>query len=68
MLDYFDAYSSDELVVTFQDCLFHNNRYLGSDAYSALIFGNSEQNRLVLERTVFESNNMIFNNTQVGCS
>ena len=65
MLDYYDPYSNDELVVMFQDCYFSNNRYLGSDAYSALIFGNGEQNRLVIERTVFENNDMIFNNTQV---
>lgn len=64
MLDYFDALApKNELVVTFRDCLFQDNRYFGREAHSALIFGNSNQNRLIVERTIFENNDMVYNNT-----
>ena len=67
-LDFFDEGGSDELVVTFEDCLFTNNRFLGYGSNTALVYANSAQNRLALERTVFTNNNMIFNNTQVSPS
>ena len=64
MLDYFDERAPDkELVVTFRDCTFNDNRYFGREAHSALIFGNSNQNRLIVERTIFENNDMVYNNT-----
>lgn len=66
MMDYFDSYKNDELVVTIQDSLFQRNRYFGDDSYSALIYGNSDQNRLNIERTVFQDNDMLWNNTRVS--
>jgi hypothetical protein len=66
MLDFFDAFSNDELVVTFDSCMFQSNRYFGSEAYSALIYGNSDQNRLIIEGSIFKDNDMIHNNTRVS--
>jgi hypothetical protein len=65
MLDFFDAFSEDELVVTFESCIFLSNRFFGEEAYSALIYGNSDQNRLIIERSTFQNNDMIHNNTRV---
>jgi hypothetical protein len=67
MLDYFDALApTKELVVTFQNCVFQNNRYFGREAYAALIFANSNQNRLIVERSTFQNNDMVYNNTMNG--
>ena len=72
MLDYYDPYpdsnpttvaETEELVVTFQDCVFEDNRYFGTESHPALIVGNGEQNRIVVETTVFQNNDMIYNNT-----
>mmetsp|Transcript_60640 Transcript_60640/g.148770 ORF Transcript_60640/g.148770 Transcript_60640/m.148770 type:complete len:476 (-) Transcript_60640:93-1520(-) len=70
MLDYYDPYqdsnpttATDELVVTFQDCLFEDNQYFGTESHPALIVGNGEQNRIVIETTIFQYNDMIYNNT-----
>jgi len=65
MLDYYDASSpSKELVATFLDCEFRDNRYFGMGAQTALIYVNSVQNRLVVESSLFENNDMIWNNTR----
>jgi len=65
MLDFYDASNpSAELVTTFVDCDFRNNRYFGMGSQSALIYGNSNQNRIRIEGTVFENNNMVWNNTR----
>lgn len=66
MLDYFDSYSNDELLVTFKTCTFRSNRYFGEEAYSALIYGNSDQNRLIIEISTFQDNDMLHNNTMVS--
>jgi hypothetical protein len=64
MLDYYDAENTDqELVVTFENCRFYENRYFGYGSQTALIVGNSQQNRLIIEGTVFENNDMTWNNT-----
>mmetsp|Transcript_9742 Transcript_9742/g.20646 ORF Transcript_9742/g.20646 Transcript_9742/m.20646 type:complete len:249 (+) Transcript_9742:818-1564(+) len=64
MMDYYDSLNpSKELVLKFQDCVFRDNQYFGKEAYSALIFGNSDQNRLILVTTTFENNNMMWNKT-----
>lgn len=64
MLDYFDEQApTKELVVTFRDCTFRNNRYFGREAYGALIYANSNQNRLIVERSTFQNNDMVYNNT-----
>ncbi|KAG7374205.1 hypothetical protein IV203_013300 [Nitzschia inconspicua] len=64
MLDYYDVDNPDEeLVVTFENCRFHENRYFGYGSRTALIVGNSEQNRLVVQGTIFKNNNMTWNNT-----
>ena len=72
MLDYYDPYpdsnpttatATEELVVTFQDCLFEDNRYFGTESHPALIVGNGEQNRIVVETTIFQNNDMVYNNT-----
>lgn len=65
MLDYYDASNpSKELVTTFLDCDFRNNRFFGMGSQSALIYGNSVQNRIEIESTVFEDNDMVWNNTR----
>jgi len=65
MLDYYDASKpSEELVTTFLDCDFRNNRYFGMGSQSSLIYGNGVQNRIDIESTVFENNDMIWNNTR----
>jgi len=65
MLDYYNASNpSEELVTTFFDCDFRDNRYFGMGSQSALIYGNSVQNRIKIERVVFENNDMIWNNTR----
>jgi len=65
MLDYYDASNpSTELVTTFFDCEFRNNRYFGRGSQTALIYGNSAQNRLIFESSLFEYNDMIWNNTR----
>ena len=64
MLDYFDSEDTGKkLVVTFDNCRFINNRYFGYGSQTSLIVGNSEHNKLVVTDTLFESNDMIFNNT-----
>jgi len=63
MLDFFDIFSSNELVVTFEDCRFHDNQYFGFGAQTALVVANSDQTRMVFRRTVFDKNNMQWNNT-----
>lgn len=68
MLDFFDVFSDEELVVVFQDCMFRKNRYFGEEAYSALIYGNGDQNRLIVETTTFQENDMVWNNTRVSVS
>lgn len=65
MLDYYDASNpSKELVTTFVDCDFRNNRYFGMGSQSSLIYANSVQNRIEIDSTVFENNDMIWNNTR----
>lgn len=65
MLDYYDASKpSTELVTTFLDCEFRDNRYFGRGSHTALIYGNSVQNRLIVESSLFENNDMIWNNTR----
>lgn len=65
MLDYYDASNpSEELVTTFLDCDFRDNRYFGRGSQSSLIYGNGVQNRIEIESTVFENNDMVWNNTR----
>jgi len=65
MLDYYDATDpSSELVATFLDCEFKENRYFGMGSQSALIYGNSDQNRIEVESSLFENNDMVWNNTR----
>lgn len=65
MLDYYDASNpSTELVTTFLDCEFRDNRYFGMGSQTALIYGNSVQNRIIVESSLFENNDMIWNNTR----
>lgn len=64
MLDYYDSTSSTELVVSFIDCEFRDNRYFGMGSHHSLIYGNSAQNRLIIESSLFENNDMIWNNTR----
>jgi len=65
MLDYYDGSNpSTELVTTFFDCEFRNNRYRSRGSHNALIYGNSAQNRLIFESSLFEYNDMIWNNTR----
>jgi len=59
MLDYFDNFGTEEMLsVSFEDCKFHNNRYVGDGAQTAIITGNSRQNQMKFSRTVFHNNNM----------
>eukprot|EP00533_Pseudo-nitzschia_delicatissima_P013294 CAMPEP_0197273082 /NCGR_PEP_ID=MMETSP1432-20130617/10780_1 /TAXON_ID=44447 /ORGANISM="Pseudo-nitzschia delicatissima, Strain UNC1205" /LENGTH=416 /DNA_ID=CAMNT_0042738713 /DNA_START=56 /DNA_END=1306 /DNA_ORIENTATION=+ len=65
MLDYYDASNpSTELVATFVDCDFRDNRYFGMSSQSALIYGNSNQNRIEIDSVIFQNNDMIWNNTK----
>lgn len=65
MLDYYDAANpSTELVTTFIDCEFRDNRYHGLGAQTALIYGNTAQSRVIMESSLFENNNMVWNNTR----
>jgi hypothetical protein len=66
MLDYYDEENNDqELVVTFEKCRFHENRYFGYGSQTSLIVGNNEKNRIVIQSTVFNNNDMTWNNTSV---
>jgi hypothetical protein len=76
LLDYFDpAEVDEELKVTFQDCAFDDNMYGGSvpmdlavagqSRQASLIVGNSQQNRIIIENTVFRNNDMLNNNSEV---
>jgi hypothetical protein len=49
--------------VSFLDCLFQKNRYAGTPAQPAVIVGNGRQNRIIVDRTKFQGNDMIFNNS-----
>mmetsp|Transcript_3600 Transcript_3600/g.6583 ORF Transcript_3600/g.6583 Transcript_3600/m.6583 type:complete len:249 (+) Transcript_3600:705-1451(+) len=65
MLDYYDVLNpSKKLVTTFSDCEFRNNRYFGMGSQTALIYSNSVQNTVVVQQSLFENNDMIFNNTR----
>jgi len=65
MLDYYDASNpSSELVTTFLDCEFRNNRYYGRGSQNALIYSNSMQNRINITKSLFEDNDMVWNNTR----
>jgi hypothetical protein len=64
MLDYYDTEDTDkELVVTFERCRFHDNRYYGYGSQTSLIVGNNEQNSLLIQDTMFDNNDMTWNNT-----
>lgn len=54
------AFLSYNAFVAIQD-----NKYFGYGAQTALVVANSDQNRMVFRRTVFDNNNMEFNNTSV---
>mmetsp|Transcript_111283 Transcript_111283/g.227857 ORF Transcript_111283/g.227857 Transcript_111283/m.227857 type:complete len:847 (-) Transcript_111283:243-2783(-) len=59
ILDYYDDFArSETLSVSFEDCRFHDNRYFGYGAQTALVTGNGQQNKLEFSRTVFDNNNM----------
>jgi hypothetical protein len=67
LLEYFDNDApSTELRVTFQKCLFEQNYFTGEPGQAALVVGNSQQNRLVFEQCLFNSNDMIVNNRDVS--
>jgi hypothetical protein len=65
---YFDYYNPDNfnsyLDIAFVGCSFNNNIYFGDGAYPAIIIANGDQNRLTIERSDFENNDYVFNNTQ----
>ena len=64
MLDYFDANKpNNKLVTTFSDCEFRDNRYFGMGSMSSLVYSNSPQNEFIVRQSLFENNDMIFNNT-----
>ena len=52
------------LIALLHPLCFQNNRYFGLGSQNALIYGNSDQNRIVMEGTVFENNDMVWNNTR----
>jgi hypothetical protein len=65
MLDYYDASKpSSKLVTTFTDCDFRDNRYFGMGSMSSLIYANSNQNELIVRQSLFQYNDMIYNNTR----
>lgn len=65
MLDYYDdSDRGSELLVEFEDCRFHDNRYFGKGAQTSLVMANSAQTRVVFRRTLFDNNDMTFNNTR----
>ena len=65
MMDYYDDdQRSNELVVKFENCHFHDNRYFGKGAQTSLVMASSAQNRIVFQRTLFDNNDMTFNNTK----
>jgi len=65
MLDYYDSFNpSKELLVSFDECDFRDNRYFGMGSQSALIYGNNAQNRIKIEFSSFENNDMVWNNTR----
>uniref|UniRef100_A0A7S4AXB1 Right handed beta helix domain-containing protein n=1 Tax=Pseudo-nitzschia australis TaxID=44445 RepID=A0A7S4AXB1_9STRA len=67
MLDYFDNFGREEmLTVSFEDCKFHNNQYFGYGAQTALVTGNSKQNKMTFARTVFLNNDMENNISSAG--
>ena len=49
----------DELVVTFENCRFRDNGYFGVGAMTSIIVGQSDQNRIIVQGTMFENNNML---------
>jgi hypothetical protein len=65
MLDYYNAERNDELVVTFENCHFRDNRYFGMGSQTSLIIGTSDQNRIKVAKTVFTNNDMKWNTTTV---
>ncbi|KAL3911994.1 MAG: hypothetical protein SGARI_001374 [Bacillariaceae sp.] len=65
MLDYYDAKKpSDKLVTSFTDCEFRDNRYFGMGSMSSLIYANSAQNTINVRQSLFQYNDMVFNNTR----
>ena len=67
MFDYFDGDEPDnQLVVSFVECEFRDNRYFGIGSQNALIYGNSNQNVISISKSLFERNDMVFNNTRVS--
>lgn len=67
LLDYFNNEErSSELSVTFENCIFDQNRYYGMPAQPAVVVGNGRQNRLIIEKTMFSNNNFVVNNTKVS--
>lgn len=43
-----------------------NNRYFGMGSQNSLIYGNSVQNQVVIMQSLFEDNDMVWNNTRVS--
>ena len=60
-LDYYDR-STLQLDVKFENCTFKNNRY-HEGGNTALVYSNSDQIKLSILSTVFENNDMVYNNT-----
>lgn len=57
---------TDELTVSFQKCDFTNNvNNANGGGQSALVIGNSRQNRLIFNECRFAGNDMTFNLTNV---
>ncbi len=66
-MDYYDDDNRDnELVVQFENCRFHANRYFGKGAQTSLVMASSNQNRIFVNQTVFDNNDMTYNNTRGG--
>jgi hypothetical protein len=64
MLDFYDDLRpSDKLLVRFVEATFHSNRYFGTEAQASMVIANSDQNEITMERTVFHSIDMKYNNT-----
>lgn len=45
--------------------LLQGNRYFGMGSMNSLIYGNSAQNTIIVQKSLFQYNDMIFNNTRV---
>ena len=57
---------NSHLTLTFYKTQFISNRYGGQSSHPALVVGNGSRNRLVFQKTRFEDNDILQNNTMVS--